>query len=101
MYVCLDLISNDVDYFLGGGNKSYIYLGYRLSYVYMSCRSGRGWLFSCFSPLSEILVFFSFRFLGGFFWGKGGGGGKGGCICRLMCGVGLGRGFLVFLIFFS
>lgn len=67
----------------------------------MSCRSGRGWLFSFFFfSLSEILVFFFLSFFGGFFLGEREEGEvKGGCICRLMCGVGLGRGFNFFKFF--
>lgn len=101
MYVCLDLISSDVDFFLGGGEQI-IYLvrvPVELCIYVLSIRE-RVVVFFFFS-LSEILVFFSFRFLGVFFGGKGGGGGKGGCICRLMCGVGLGRGFNFFKFFLA
>lgn len=54
-----------------------------------------------FSPISEILVFFSFRFLGGFFWGKGGGGGKGGAYVGLCVWWGWGRVFIYFLFFLA
>lgn len=59
---------------------------------------GEGGCFLFFPHFGDTSIFF-LSFFGGFFLGKGRRGREGGCICRLMCGVGLGKG-IYFLNFF-
>lgn len=99
-----------------GGGKQIIYLvrvPVELCIYVCPVDQGEGGCFPPPPPFGDTSIFFPFVFWGFFFGereegGGGGGGGKGhnsdcphtygGCICRLMCGVGLGRGFFILFL---
>lgn len=102
MYVCLDLISSDVNYFFGGGGEQIIYLvrvPVELCIYVLSIRE-RVVVFFFFPPFGDTSIFFLSFFEGVFFGEREEGEGRGGAYVGLCVGWGWG-GVFIFLNSFS